>query len=54
VIALLRDRALARRMGEEGRAIVEREFGVEAMRRQYEALYTEVLEEGRRRARWAA
>ena len=53
-VALLRDPALARRMGEEGRAVVEREFAVEAMRRRYDQLYEEVLLERGRRLRRAA
>jgi len=45
IVALLGDAALARRMGEAGRAIAEREFGVEQMRRSYDELYTAVVEE---------
>jgi hypothetical protein len=41
-------------MGEEGRAVVEREFAVEAMRRRYDQLYEEVLLERGRRLRRAA
>ncbi len=54
-LALLRDPALARRLGEEGRAVVEREFAVEAMRRSYDALYRELApnERATRRARVA-
>jgi glycosyltransferase involved in cell wall biosynthesis len=54
VVALLRDPALARRMGEEGRAAVEREFSVERMRRSYDALYCGVMAESGRPLRAAA
>lgn len=54
VVALLRDAELARRMGEQARATVEREFGVEEMRRRFDALYTDVVEERGKRARRAA
>jgi glycosyltransferase involved in cell wall biosynthesis len=42
---LLRDAELARRMGEAGRSVVAREFGVEQMRRSYDALYRGILAE---------
>jgi L-malate glycosyltransferase len=54
IIALLRDPALAHHMGGEGRAIVEREFGVDVMRRSYDALYSEVVAEGGSPLRTAA
>ena len=42
-------------MGEEGRLLVEREFGVEALRQSYDALYIGlVAEAGGKRARMAA
>ncbi len=46
IVELLREPALARRMGEKGRQLVEREFGVEAMRQSYDALYSGLV--GRR------
>jgi len=45
IVALLGEAALARRMGEAGRAVVEREFGVGQMRRRYEAVYEAVVAE---------
>ncbi len=55
IVALLKDPALARCMGDQGRALVEREFAVEAMRRSYDALYCDVVEEaGRGRLHAAA
>ena len=55
ILALLRDPTQARRMGEEGRLLVEREFGVEALRQSYDALYIGlVAEAGGKRARMAA
>jgi L-malate glycosyltransferase len=39
IVSLLRDPALASRMGEAGRALAQREFSVEQMRRSYDALY---------------
>jgi glycosyltransferase involved in cell wall biosynthesis len=39
----LRDRALGARLGEAARKVVEREFGVEQMRRAYERVYLDVL-----------
>jgi glycosyltransferase involved in cell wall biosynthesis len=45
VAELLRDRELSRRMGEAGRSVVAREFGVEQMRRSYDALYRGILAE---------
>jgi glycosyltransferase involved in cell wall biosynthesis len=53
ILEALRDPAAARALGETGRAVVAREFGVEAMRRSYDALYAGLLAEGvenRRRA----
>ncbi|GEJ56287.1 glycosyltransferase [Anaeromyxobacter diazotrophicus] len=47
VVRLLRDPALARRLGEAGRAVVEREHAVDVMRRSYDALYRGLLGEGR-------
>ncbi len=41
---LLEREALRRRMGQAGRRIVEREFGVEQMRLSYDALYHELTE----------
>lgn len=46
IAALLGDPAGARRMGERGRAAVEREFSVERMRRSYDALYRGLLDGG--------
>ncbi len=48
LVRLLADAAASRRMGEEGRRVVQREFGVERMRTAYEALYEEIV--GRRAA----
>jgi L-malate glycosyltransferase len=42
ILDLLADPALRARMGEQGRAIVEREFSLEQMRASYEALYQEL------------
>jgi glycosyltransferase involved in cell wall biosynthesis len=42
ILELLGDPALRREMGERGRRIVEREFGVDQMRRAYDALYHEL------------
>jgi glycosyltransferase involved in cell wall biosynthesis len=39
IVDLLRDGPLRRRMGERGRRIVEREFGIDQMRLSYDALY---------------
>ncbi len=45
IVELLRNPTQARRMGEEGRLVVEREFGVEVMRRSYDALYSGLVAE---------
>ncbi len=42
MLDLLGDAALRRRMGERGRRIVEREFGLDQMRTSYDALYQEL------------
>jgi glycosyltransferase involved in cell wall biosynthesis len=44
VVELLGDRDAARRMGEAGRRLVEREFSVEQMRLSYDALYRACLD----------
>jgi glycosyltransferase involved in cell wall biosynthesis len=44
MVDLLDDERLRRRMGEVGRRIVEREFGLTQMRLSYEALYHELTE----------
>ena len=44
VVELLRDPEAARRMGAEGRRVVEREFSVEQMVMSYDALYRSCLE----------
>ncbi len=44
--ALLGDPERARRMGEEGRRIVQREFGVDRMRAAYDALYADLAGRG--------
>jgi glycosyltransferase involved in cell wall biosynthesis len=55
IMALLRNPTQARRMGEEGRLVVEREFGVEVMKQNYDALYSELVAEADgKRARMAA
>ena len=55
IMALLRNPTQARRMGEEGRLLVEREFGVEVMKQNYDALYSELVAEADgKRARMAA
>jgi glycosyltransferase involved in cell wall biosynthesis len=55
IMGLLRNPTQARRMGEEGRLLVEREFGVEAMRQSYDALYSGLVAEADgKRARMAA
>jgi glycosyltransferase involved in cell wall biosynthesis len=43
IVDLLADPGLRARMGEEGRAIVEREFSLEQMRASYDALYDELI-----------
>jgi glycosyltransferase involved in cell wall biosynthesis len=43
----LADEAAARRMGDAGRAVVEREFSVEQMKLSYDALYRACLEDSR-------
>ncbi len=43
ILTLLRDRRLARRMGEEGRRMVEAHFTVQAMVRRMTALYDDLL-----------
>ncbi len=54
IMGLLRNPTQARRMGEEGRLVVEREFGVEAMRQSYDALYSGLVAEADgKRARMA-
>lgn len=45
MLALLRDPALRRRMGERGRRIVEEEFGLAQMRLSYDALYQDLTED---------
>ena len=47
ILTLLDDADLSRRMGEQGRAAVERDFSLEAMRQSYDALYCGVLSEER-------
>jgi glycosyltransferase involved in cell wall biosynthesis len=42
LVDLLASAARRRRMGENGRRIVEREFGIEQMRRSYDALYEDL------------
>jgi glycosyltransferase involved in cell wall biosynthesis len=42
LVDLLGNAARRRRMGERGRRTVEREFGVEQMRRSYDALYEDL------------
>jgi glycosyltransferase involved in cell wall biosynthesis len=57
IVALLQDPALALRMGEEGRALVERDLDVAIMRESFEALYRGALSESRPPAAskpWAA
>lgn len=48
LLDVLRDREGARRMGQAGRLVVEREFSVEQMRLSYDALYRSCLEATRR------
>ncbi len=50
ILDVLGDPGAGRRMGEVGRAVVAREFSVEAMRASYDALYASVLAESRARA----
>jgi glycosyltransferase involved in cell wall biosynthesis len=47
IVDALRDREAARRMGEAGRSVVEREFSVEQMQLSYDALYRACLEASR-------
>ena len=42
LLELLGSAARRRRVGERGRRIVEREFGIEQMRRSYDALYEDL------------
>ena len=44
---LLTDEPLARRLGCQGRQIVEREYSIPLMRSRYAALYEELIEERR-------
>ena len=46
LVAVLRDPALARRMGEAGRAVVARDHSAERMRESFDRLYRGVLERG--------
>jgi glycosyltransferase involved in cell wall biosynthesis len=43
---LIDDRALARRLGQNLRRIVERQYSAEAVTRRWEALFDEVIGEG--------
>ncbi len=50
IVSLLRDRALARRLGESLRHKVEREYSTEALVPRWEAVFEEVVREARTRA----